>query len=127
MAATRSRVGYAEKDERIRVYRNQALVSAAENHNIAITKMSPQSKYCKFLHADDWLFPGCLAEMVGLAEGASVRRNRRAPTGSTTLAWISMGFPIRVPASLAATSAARPCSVRSTSSALRHRSSSVPT
>jgi hypothetical protein len=30
--------------------------------------MSPQSKYCKFVHADDWLFPDCLAEMVGLAE-----------------------------------------------------------
>ena len=61
-------VGYADKDERIHVYRNQALVSAAENHNVAVTKMSPQSRYCKLLHADDWLFPDCLTEMVRLAE-----------------------------------------------------------
>jgi hypothetical protein len=29
--------------------------------------MSPQSEYCKIIHADDWIFPECLARMVELA------------------------------------------------------------
>lgn len=60
---------YAEKDPRIRVYRNQQLASMAENHNIALRLVSPESKYCKIVHADDWIFPECIAEMVKVAEG----------------------------------------------------------
>jgi len=39
-----------------------------ENHNIAFRQISPLSKYCKVVAADDWLFPDCLERMVGLAE-----------------------------------------------------------
>lgn len=59
---------YAERDSRIRLYENPAHVSMPENHNVALRLVSPESRYCKFVHADDWLFPRCLEEMVGLAE-----------------------------------------------------------
>jgi len=60
---------YAENDRRIRVHRNQKLASMAENHNIALRLISPESEYCKIVHADDWIFPECIAEMVKVAEG----------------------------------------------------------
>lgn len=59
---------YAERDGRIRVHDNATFVPMAENHNIAFRQISPASKYCKVVHADDWLFPDCLAQMVRLAE-----------------------------------------------------------
>jgi glycosyltransferase involved in cell wall biosynthesis len=59
---------YARKDPRITVVRGDTFVGAAENHNRALSHLSPQAVYCKFLHADDWLFPTCLEEMVRLAE-----------------------------------------------------------
>jgi hypothetical protein len=39
-----------------------------QNWNHALRQISPQSKYCKVVHADDWLFPGCIQSMVELAE-----------------------------------------------------------
>jgi len=59
---------YAEKDSRIIVYRNSKLVDVITNHNKAYEKMSPGSKYCKLLQADDWMFPNCLEKMTQLAE-----------------------------------------------------------
>jgi glycosyltransferase involved in cell wall biosynthesis len=59
---------YAARYPRIRVQRNKELVRVIENHNIAVRQISPQSKYCKVIAADDWLFPECLEKMVGLAE-----------------------------------------------------------
>ncbi len=59
---------YAERDPRIRVYRNQRVVSMPENHNIALRLISPRSKYCKLVHADDWIFPECITEMVKVVE-----------------------------------------------------------
>lgn len=38
------------------------------NHNIAVQLISPESKYCKMLHADDHLFPECIERMVEVAE-----------------------------------------------------------
>jgi glycosyltransferase involved in cell wall biosynthesis len=61
--------GYANNEpHRIRVYRNETLLSAAQNHNVALARISTASKYCKFLQADDWLFPECLSKMVAVAE-----------------------------------------------------------
>jgi hypothetical protein len=31
-------------------------------------QISTESKYCKVVHADDWLFPECIAQMVAVAE-----------------------------------------------------------
>jgi len=59
---------YALKDARVRVITNPEFVSRGENHNIAFRQTSLNSRYCKMVHADDWLFPDCIAKMVALAE-----------------------------------------------------------
>lgn len=59
---------YAKKDSRIKIYRNDALLDIIANHNRAFRLISPDSKYCKVVSADDWLFPECLQRMVHLAE-----------------------------------------------------------
>jgi glycosyltransferase involved in cell wall biosynthesis len=59
---------YARKDDRIRVHDATTFVGVIENHNRAFSLISPTSKYCKVVSADDWIFPECLAQMVALAE-----------------------------------------------------------
>jgi glycosyltransferase involved in cell wall biosynthesis len=59
---------YASKDPRIRVHDNRDFLPIIQNHNHAIRQISPDSKYCKVVLADDWLFPECLMKMVALAE-----------------------------------------------------------
>jgi glycosyltransferase involved in cell wall biosynthesis len=61
-------LSYAKKDTRIRVHNNENFVGVIENHNIAFRLISPNSKYCKVVSADDWLFPACLARMVNHGE-----------------------------------------------------------
>src|SRR5216683_862879 len=59
---------YAPKDARIRIHNNQAFVGREANENIAFQQSSPESKYTKMVHADDWLFPQCIMQMVKVAE-----------------------------------------------------------
>lgn len=59
---------YAEKDNRIRIHTNSEFVGCDQNGNIAFRQIVPESKYCKMVHADDWLFPECVERMVELAE-----------------------------------------------------------
>ena len=59
---------YAAKDHRIHVINNPEFLRVIANHNAAMRMVSPDSKYCKVLFADDWLFPECLEKMVSLAE-----------------------------------------------------------
>jgi glycosyltransferase involved in cell wall biosynthesis len=59
---------YAVKDERIKVYNNKTLLDAVDNFNHSLTKSSPDCKYCKIVHADDWIFPECIEKMVSVAE-----------------------------------------------------------
>jgi len=59
---------YAASDSRIRVHNNDQFVGVDANHNIAFRQISPTSKYCKVVAADDWIFPECLEKMVSLAE-----------------------------------------------------------
>jgi len=59
---------FSKKSSRIKVHRNNKLIDVIANHNKAYQKISPESKYCKLLQADDWMFPTCLEEMIGLAE-----------------------------------------------------------
>jgi glycosyltransferase involved in cell wall biosynthesis len=61
-------VSYAQKDRRVRVHNNDTFVGVMENHNIAARQVSPESKYCKFVSADDLIVPECLTKMVALAE-----------------------------------------------------------
>ncbi len=59
---------YAQHEPRIRILDNSEFLSHLQNSNHAFQQISEQSKYCKVLHADDWLFPGCLDQMVEIAE-----------------------------------------------------------
>lgn len=59
---------YAAKDPRVRVVDNTDFLTALQNFNNAMRQISPESAYCKVVHADDWLFPECLEKMVALAE-----------------------------------------------------------
>lgn len=59
---------YAAKDPRIRVHDNQQFLRAVPNFNVALAQISPKSKYCKLVFADDWIFPDCLSEMVAVGE-----------------------------------------------------------
>lgn len=59
---------YAAQDSRIRVHNNEEFLPLMKNLNHAFRQISPESKYCKVVHADDWLFPNCLPKMVEVAE-----------------------------------------------------------
>ena len=59
---------YAAREPRIRLHTNREFVGAIANHNIALRYVSEASRYIKFAHADDWLFPECIERMVQLAE-----------------------------------------------------------
>ena len=59
---------YASKDKRVRVCTNSKLLPIIANHNKAFSLISPDSKYCKDVSADDWLFRECLERMVEVAE-----------------------------------------------------------
>ncbi len=59
---------YAQQDARIRVCHNETFLNQLQNCNQAFRQISPESKYCKVVHADDWLFPDCISQMVEVAE-----------------------------------------------------------
>jgi len=59
---------YAVKDSRIRIHNNSDFLPQMENLNHAFRQISPKSKYCKVVHADDWLFPECITKMVAVNE-----------------------------------------------------------
>jgi glycosyltransferase involved in cell wall biosynthesis len=59
---------FASRDPRIRIWNSDTFVRIEQSYNNAFRQISPESKYCKVVAADDWLFPECLEKMVGLAE-----------------------------------------------------------
>ncbi|NGP76683.1 glycosyltransferase family 2 protein [Balneolaceae bacterium YR4-1] len=59
---------YAERDDRIRIHNNKQHLEVLKNLNHAFRQISPESKYCKVIHADDLLFPECVSRMVALSE-----------------------------------------------------------
>lgn len=59
---------YAAQESRIRIHNNKEHLPQMKNLNHAFRQISPESKYCKVVHADDMLFKNCLGEMVSLAE-----------------------------------------------------------
>src|SRR6185312_5758557 len=59
---------YANNDKRIRLLRNAETVPVNQNHNIGFQNISDDSKYCKIVDADDWIYPNCLKKMVELCE-----------------------------------------------------------
>ena len=58
---------YAQRDSRIRLAHTEQLLEIPNSWNYALSQISPQSQYCKIIHADDWIFPECIARMVALA------------------------------------------------------------
>jgi len=54
--------------EKIRVEHNSEFLSQVQNYNHALRFISPESRYCKVVQADDWLFPECVKSMVAVAE-----------------------------------------------------------
>ena len=54
--------------EKIRLIRTESFLSQVKNYNFALSCISPKSKYCKMVQADDWVFPECVTRMVTLAE-----------------------------------------------------------
>jgi glycosyltransferase involved in cell wall biosynthesis len=59
---------YSCRDRRIQIHSNDSLLPIIANHNRAFRLISPESKYCKVVSGDDWLYPECIARMVELAE-----------------------------------------------------------
>jgi glycosyltransferase involved in cell wall biosynthesis len=59
---------HQSKDSRIRVHSNSSLLPIIANHNKAFGLISRESKYCKVVSADDWIFPECVERLVRLAE-----------------------------------------------------------
>jgi glycosyltransferase involved in cell wall biosynthesis len=59
---------YAQKDNRVRVVNNSDFVGVIGNHNNAFRAIAPESKYCKVVSADDWIYPECIQKMVQVAE-----------------------------------------------------------
>ena len=59
---------YAQKDSRIRLLDTPKHFPQVENFERALRLMSPESRYCKMVLADDWIFPECVERMVEVAE-----------------------------------------------------------
>jgi glycosyltransferase involved in cell wall biosynthesis len=58
----------AQFPDKIRLIHTNSFLSQVQNYNFALSRISPDSKYCKMVQADDWIFPDCLRSMVELAE-----------------------------------------------------------
>jgi len=59
---------FCTKDSRVRVYNSKEFRGIMENWNHALKQISPESKYCKVVHADDLLYPECIERMVQVME-----------------------------------------------------------
>jgi len=59
---------FAARDPRIRVVSPPKFVTAIPNFNFVLGLTSPRAKYCKMVLSDDWIYPQCLTEMIGVAE-----------------------------------------------------------
>lgn len=59
---------YANRYGKIRIYNNAKFLTQLQNYNNAVRFISNESKYCKIVQSDDWMFRECIAEMVQVAE-----------------------------------------------------------
>jgi glycosyltransferase involved in cell wall biosynthesis len=59
---------FQKQNKRISTYTTPRFLSAVENWNYCLTKVSPQAKYIKYVHADDFIFPECIEKMVEIGE-----------------------------------------------------------
>jgi glycosyltransferase involved in cell wall biosynthesis len=54
--------------EKVRLVHTASFLTQVQNYNFGLSLISPNSKYCKIVQADDWIFPECLKSMVEVAE-----------------------------------------------------------
>ncbi len=88
---------YAAKDSRIRLYQNTEFLRAIPNHNNALRQISPDSKYCKVVFGDDWIFPECLGQMVAVAEEhPSIGLVSAFALEGNKIAWTGLPYPSRL-------------------------------
>jgi len=59
---------YARRDSRIRLIRQPSFLDQVPHYNAALAAISPESKYCKIVQADDRISPVCLRAMVEVFE-----------------------------------------------------------
>jgi glycosyltransferase involved in cell wall biosynthesis len=59
---------YASQDSRITVHTNNKHMPQMESLNQTFRFTNVESSYCKVVHADDWMFPECVARMVAHGE-----------------------------------------------------------
>jgi glycosyltransferase involved in cell wall biosynthesis len=62
---------YAKHDDRIQIRENSEFLTMVDNFNHSLRQISYESKYCKVIHSDDLMFPGCIEKMVSVAESDS--------------------------------------------------------
>jgi glycosyltransferase involved in cell wall biosynthesis len=53
---------------KIRLVHTDSFLNQVQNYNFALSLISPDSKYCKMVQADDWIFPDCLRSMMEVGE-----------------------------------------------------------
>ena len=56
--------------DKIRLFHTESFLTQVQNYNFGLSLISPDSKYCKMVQADDWIFPECLQEHGGGGRGA---------------------------------------------------------
>jgi glycosyltransferase involved in cell wall biosynthesis len=78
---------FAQRDSRIRLIKRTQLVPQVQNYNLALREISEDSKYCKIVQADDFIFPECLGLMVEAFE--------RSPTVGLVSAYDLKGNVVR--------------------------------
>lgn len=61
---------FAAKDRRIRLVRTSQLLPQIANYSFAMSQISPESRWCKMVQADDWILPSCLADLVAVGESS---------------------------------------------------------
>jgi glycosyltransferase involved in cell wall biosynthesis len=87
----------AHGDRRIRILRNSEFLEAIPNHNAALRQMSPVSKYCKVVFADDEIFPECIERMVSVAEAhPSVGLVGAYGIEGSRVVWTGLPYPATV-------------------------------
>lgn len=59
---------YTESDDRIRLFRNESTLPRLENFALTASYAAPESRWLKYIGADDRFLPDCLAEMVRVGE-----------------------------------------------------------
>jgi glycosyltransferase involved in cell wall biosynthesis len=58
---------FAARDRRVRVIQPPTFLPQIDNFNFALQQAAPSAAYVKMVAGDDWLYPGCLSEMVAVA------------------------------------------------------------